>query len=58
MLSGDEIWIVPGAEVAFVLRGLGDGTHQYIGHGYVHGLMQGEAWPLFDSRKPREVILV
>lgn len=39
---GDEIWIVPGGEVPFVLRPKGK-NFIYIGHCYVHGIMGGEA---------------
>ncbi|KAK4096420.1 hypothetical protein N658DRAFT_501607 [Parathielavia hyrcaniae] len=37
----DEIWIVPGGEVAFVLRRSGP-NFVYVGHTYVHGIMDGE----------------
>jgi hypothetical protein len=41
MTAGDEIWIVPGGEVAFVLRSR-RANFSYVGHAYVHGIMDGE----------------
>jgi hypothetical protein len=40
---GDEIWILGGAEVPFILRKLQHGTYRLIGAAYVHGVMHGEA---------------
>ncbi|KAK4118773.1 hypothetical protein N657DRAFT_650963 [Parathielavia appendiculata] len=46
MEHGDEIWIIPGGEVAFVLRSRGRNCRgrnfTYIGHAYVHGIMDGQ----------------
>ncbi|KAM5347434.1 hypothetical protein ACJ41O_010439 [Fusarium nematophilum] len=53
----DEIWIMPGAEVAFVLRKSRTGRHLYVGHAYVHGLMSGEAREEFRGRELEEVVL-
>ncbi|KAK5330610.1 hypothetical protein LTR70_000440 [Exophiala xenobiotica] len=39
----DEIWVLYGGATCYVLRNNGDGTHEFIGEAYVHGLMQGEA---------------
>ncbi|KAJ4366792.1 hypothetical protein N0V83_007317 [Neocucurbitaria cava] len=39
----DEIWILRGARVPFILRQMGEGQYQIIGEAYVHGLMYGEA---------------
>ncbi|KIW84644.1 hypothetical protein Z517_00032 [Fonsecaea pedrosoi CBS 271.37] len=47
---GDEVWILGGGKVPYVLRpvngradgeGLGDRTHRLVGEAYVHGLMHG-----------------
>jgi hypothetical protein len=38
----DEVWILNGATVPFVLRPREDGTFQLIGEAYLHGLMHGE----------------
>lgn len=46
---GDEIWIVEGARVPFVLRGNRD-RHRVVGEAYVHGIMHGE---LAESRTTR-----
>ena len=41
---GDSIWLVPGADVFFVLREIhGTKRFEFMGDAYVHGLMQGEA---------------
>ena len=44
LLAEDSIWLVPGAEVLFILRRR-PGSHRYefVGDTYVHGLMHGEA---------------
>jgi hypothetical protein len=39
----DEIWLLGGARVPFILRQLEDGGYKIIGEAYVHGLMYGEA---------------
>ncbi|KAF2812997.1 uncharacterized protein BDZ99DRAFT_437772 [Mytilinidion resinicola] len=40
---GDELWVLAGAPVPFVLRRLPNGNHQLVGEAYVYGLMHGEA---------------
>lgn len=40
---GDEVWLLRGANVPFVLRRLEVGNYQVIGEVYVHGVMHGEA---------------
>ncbi|KAF2493959.1 hypothetical protein BU16DRAFT_562915 [Lophium mytilinum] len=40
---GDELWVLAGAPVPFVLRRLPNGRHQLVGEAYVYGLMHGEA---------------
>jgi hypothetical protein len=43
MRAGDQVWLLRGARVPYVLRPLGDGTYEFLGEAYVHGIMQGEA---------------
>lgn len=40
---GDELWVLAGAPVPFVLRHLPSGVHQVVGEAYVHSIMHGEA---------------
>ncbi|KAF2113044.1 hypothetical protein BDV96DRAFT_601829 [Lophiotrema nucula] len=49
---GDQVWVLPGAKVPFVLRPFGEGgkKHRLIGEAYVHGFMDGEA-----TRQGREL---
>ncbi|KAK3935504.1 hypothetical protein QBC46DRAFT_50611 [Diplogelasinospora grovesii] len=61
MLPRDEIWVVPGAKFPFILRAAGDGdngTHRYIGHGYIHGIMEGEVSGLCQGAQPAQIVLV
>ena len=39
----DCIFILPGANVPFLLRKRADGTYKLVGEAYVHGIMHGEA---------------
>jgi len=57
MVPGDEVWIVPGGKVPFILRPKGDGLSRYVGHGYVHGIMGGEAATRFSNLEMQEVAL-
>lgn len=42
--EGDEVWLLQGARVPFVLRpNLENGRYRLIGQSYVHGIMHGEA---------------
>ncbi|KAK4442529.1 heterokaryon incompatibility protein-domain-containing protein [Podospora aff. communis PSN243] len=56
MRSGDEVWIVPGAEVAFILRRK-EGVFSYVGHAYVHGMIGGEARTKFRNVDMELIIL-
>jgi hypothetical protein len=40
---GDEVWILPGATVPFVLRKMSECRYRIVGDTYVHGVMHGEA---------------
>lgn len=46
---GDEIWLLAGAKVPFVLRPYDDGKYLLVGDAYVHGIMHGEAFDGLDS---------
>lgn len=46
MCRGDSIWILPGADVPFVLRPARDGNFIVLGEVYVHGIMCGELFKL------------
>jgi hypothetical protein len=53
-LPGDEIWLVAGSDVPYVLRRLATGTHMFKGETYVHGTMDGEFLVKnFKSSDPR-----
>jgi hypothetical protein len=41
--TGDEVWILRGAKVPYVLRPLGEGQYELVGEAYVHTIMRGEA---------------
>ncbi|EEQ35815.1 uncharacterized protein MCYG_08634 [Microsporum canis CBS 113480] len=43
MAEGDEVWVLPGAGAAFVLRKTVGLQYKFIGESYVHGVMDGEA---------------
>jgi Heterokaryon incompatibility protein (HET) len=40
---GDQVWILPGARVPFILRPCQNGWYQLVGEAYVHSIMEGEA---------------
>lgn len=40
--QGDEVWIIHGSRIPFVLRKRPDGSHEFLGEAYVHGIMNGE----------------
>ncbi|KAI1856714.1 uncharacterized protein JN550_013681 [Neoarthrinium moseri] len=42
--TGDSIWVIPGADVPFILRPAGNNTFLVIGEAYVHGIMDNEPW--------------
>ncbi|KAI0098139.1 heterokaryon incompatibility protein-domain-containing protein, partial [Nemania sp. FL0031] len=41
--SGDEVWVLAGGNVPFVLRRVMDGRYRLLEECYVHGVMHGEA---------------
>ncbi len=40
----DEVWIIAGSPVPFILRPVGNNKYKLIGEVYVHGIMHGEVW--------------
>jgi hypothetical protein len=42
---GDHIFAVAGLDNLLILREAGDDHHVLVGHAFMEGLMQGEAWP-------------
>lgn len=40
--QGDEVWILHGSKIPSVLRKRPDGSYEFQGEAYVHGLMNGE----------------
>jgi hypothetical protein len=54
MERDDEIWIVPGSQLPFLLRKVGSTEYQMILPAYLHGIMQGDA--LKDLDMPLELI--
>ena len=55
---GDQIYLLFGAEVPYVLRRKGDGlqTFEVVGECYCHGIMEGEM--LAAGRTPLELKMV
>ena len=41
---GDQVWILAGAKIPFILRPQENGKHVLVGGSYVHGAMHGEAF--------------
>ena len=52
--TGDLVCVVFGAKTPYVFRRLTDGTYQYIGDCYVHGIMDGEAMMLLKDGTVKE----
>ncbi|KAF2127469.1 HET-domain-containing protein [Dothidotthia symphoricarpi CBS 119687] len=40
---GDRVFVVPGANIPFIMRRLDPGHYEVIGEAYIHGIMHGEA---------------
>ena len=49
----DRIFVLPGANVPFIVRKRADGTHNLVGEAYVHGIMHGEALDRGDLKLER-----
>ena len=43
--EGDEVWILAGTKVPYVLRPLGNSGDELVGEPYLHGIMFGENVP-------------
>lgn len=43
VIKGDEVWILAGAKVPYILRPIGSGRYEFIGEAYIRGIMFGEA---------------
>jgi hypothetical protein len=58
---GDEVWLLDGGKVPFVLEpqmekeGKGKGEYRFIGPAYVDGIMDGQAW---RDGKSKNIVLV
>lgn len=54
MAPGDRVAILNGSRSCAILRPLGDGTHEFMGTAYVHGVMEGQLidGELKDKRGP------
>ena len=56
---GDEIWLLCGASVPYILRPQKDSKYTLVGEGYVHGIMHGEAVvPSLQYNSPVDVYLI
>ncbi len=53
---GDQIWLLAGAKVPFILRESHDGHMEVVSETYVDGMMFGELWPS-DETTLDDVIL-
>lgn len=52
-LVGDEVWLVMGSALSYILRPLTTGGYEFKGEAYVHGIMDGEY--LVDKFKRTDV---
>ncbi|KAK4985167.1 hypothetical protein LTR66_008260 [Elasticomyces elasticus] len=55
--AGDEVWILAGGNVPYILRQKDNGNYELIGECYVHGIMHGEVLPGQDDDAFRRVTL-
>jgi hypothetical protein len=46
--QGDEVWLLEGSKVPLVIRKQTEGRGRFIGDGYIHGIMYGEAFKAGD----------
>ncbi|XXG94592.1 hypothetical protein Hte_000849 [Hypoxylon texense] len=54
----DEVWILAGANVPFVLRPVGAGEYRLIGEAYVHGIMHGQAVTDKSKAEVKNIVLI
>lgn len=45
--SKDEVWILMGARVPFILRKVEGNRYKIVGEAYVHGIMYGEGYDYY-----------
>jgi hypothetical protein len=55
---GDEVWVLAGAPVPFLLRPVRHGGYRLVGEAYVHGIMHGEAAAALSSGANLENIYI
>ena len=53
MCLGDSIWIIPGADVPFIFRSVGNGDFIVVGEAYIHKGMDGD---LSEENTRQEII--
>ena len=58
LCTGDQVWIVPGSTVPFILRSIGDGRYVMVGETYIRDIMFGEAVPECDDVELTDIELV
>jgi len=46
--QGDEVWLLEGSKVPLIIRRQTEGYGRFIGDGYIHGIMYGEAFKIGD----------
>ncbi|PKS05959.1 hypothetical protein jhhlp_007792 [Lomentospora prolificans] len=47
--EGDQVFVLLGGQVLYVLRNLGGGTYKFVGECYVHGMMDGEVLDMLKT---------
>jgi hypothetical protein len=55
--EGDQVFLLAGAHCPMVLRPRGNGEYQFIAPAYIHGVMNGEAWPE-DEEELQDLTLI
>ncbi|PLB39822.1 uncharacterized protein BDW47DRAFT_102483 [Aspergillus candidus] len=53
--KGDQVVLLEGGRVPYLLRKVDDESYKLVGECYVHGIMYGEA---FDEKRCRDIMLV
>jgi hypothetical protein len=54
----DEIWVLAGASIPFILRPVDEATYHLVSDAYVHGIMYGEGVTDESSDSRREISLI
>jgi hypothetical protein len=54
--KGDEVWILHGGSVPFILRPQHDRYHSLIGESFVYGVMHGEVQSLSLPRRQMTIL--